>query len=455
MGNHVFVIDNEQDFVDSVKRALTQAGYWEVKTITNALEAARLFNHGTLCDIALIDVNMPGMNGVDLLELIKSVSPQTECIMITAINEAHLAVECMRKGAYDYLVKPVSRDDLILRMQHAQERRRLYAVLAVKNDSDYDLLNHPEAFAPIITQSPSMMKIMKESELHAISNVPVLISGESGTGKELLARAVHAASCRKDRPFIAVNMASMSGSLFDAEFFGHTKGAFTGAVNDRMGYLEYANRGTLFLDEVGSLPLELQGKLLRVLQEGEFAKIGTSRSQKADVRFIAATNVDLEKMVSRGQFRNDFYYRLKGAWLHLPALRERREDIPLLIDTFMLEGGISDRTGRMHPETLSCLMHYDYPGNIRELKSIIQGILNLAQGATITPNLLPEAVRRHNLSRSTQPSPTCTGTSLSEVEKAHILNVYQTAHQNKSEAARILGIGLNTLRRKLEEYAIT
>ena len=234
---------------------------------------------------------------------------------------------------------------------------------------------------------------MKEAELHAVSNVPVLITGESGTGKELLARAIHMASSRAQGPFIPVNMASLNNGLFDDDFFGHVRGAFTGAEKDHAGYLERANHGTLFLDEIGMLPIDLQGKLLRVLQEGEFAKLGTSRIQKVDVRFVAATNENLDALLKRGKFRKDLYYRLKGAQLHLPPLRERPDDIPLLIDSFMAEfpGVFKDR--RIEDKAVSMLTAYDYPGNIRELRSILHAAANLAQDRPIAPDHLPEPVR--------------------------------------------------------------
>ena len=296
---------------------------------------------------------------------------------------------------------------------------------------------------------------MKEAELHAVSHVPVLITGESGTGKELLARAIHAASPRAEFPFTPINMASVTGNLFDAEFFGHTKGAFTGAEKDRMGYIEHTNKGTLFLDEIGSLPLELQGKLLRLLQEGEYIKLGTSKPQKADVRFIAATNTDLDRLMVKGMFRKDLYYRLKGAWLHLPPLRERTEDIPLLLTTFLEKfGGVNVSTG-IDEQAASILSNYDYPGNIRELRSILQSAVNLAQGKTISTKYLPNHLqeRKAIAMRNSQPI-SKTVVPFSEVEKEHILKVYNQMGRNKSRTAKLLGIGLNTLRRKLRAYGL-
>ena len=233
-------------------------------------------------------MTMPDMDGIGLLEIIKSNRPQTECVMVTAVNEARVVVECLKKGAYDYLVKPIAAENLLLVINRALERKRLLDVLDIGKSKTLPKLVRKEIFKPIVTRSKEVMRVLKEAELHAVSDVPVLIFGESGTGKELLARAIHAASPRSKRPFTPINMASLTASLFEAEFFGHSKGAFTGAEKDRAGYLEYTNGGTLFLDEIGNLPLELQGKLLRVLQDGEYTRLGSNRYQNADIRFIAA-----------------------------------------------------------------------------------------------------------------------------------------------------------------------
>jgi transcriptional regulator with PAS, ATPase and Fis domain len=296
---------------------------------------------------------------------------------------------------------------------------------------------------------------LKEAELHAASDVPVLISGESGTGKDLLARAIHQASPRAGSPFIAVNMAAVSSSLFDAEFFGHARGAFTGAEKDHPGFLEHAKRGTLFLDEIGNLPYELQGKLLRVLQEGEYVKLGTGKTRKTEARFIAATNEDLQTLLARGVFRKDLYYRLKGASLHLPPLRERREDIPLLTNYWLAELSDVSRRIKITEEAVQLLSENDYPGNIRELRYILLAAANLATDGCIAVHHLPDYFRkrrpapfRPRLTESEQ------AVSIAEVEKAHILKTYAQTGENKSQTARLLGIGVNTLRRKLESYGL-
>ncbi|RJP79604.1 MAG: sigma-54-dependent Fis family transcriptional regulator [Desulfobacteraceae bacterium] len=455
MDNSIIVVDDELDFLQSVKRGLVTYGYQNVTLEQNPHKAVALFEKGANFDIALIDINMPDLSGVELLEMLKKISPGTECIMVTAVDEARVAVSCLKKGAYDYLVKPFSREDLISSIDRALERKRLVDLLDLGKTRRLPGLKNPEAFKTMITNSPKVLKIFKEAELHAQSNAPILITGESGTGKELLAKAIHAASPRAKFPFTPINMASLTGSIFDAEFYGHTKGAFTGADKNRMGYLEQSNRGSLFLDEIGSLSAELQGKLLRTLQDGEYMKLGTSIPQKADVRFIAATNSDLEMMVARKTFRQDLYYRLRGGWIHLPPLKERSDDIPLLIQKFLEEfGGAAGKDG-MEESALALLLNYDYPGNIRELRYIIQAAVNLSQGKPISVEVLPAEFRkRKSLSAVTLKPGSDPFVALKDMEKENILKVYNKLDQNKSQAAALLGIGINTLRRKLKSYGV-
>ncbi len=455
MDNSIIVIDDEQDFLESVRRGLITSGFKNLLMESDPEKAASRFENGEEFDVALIDIFMPGMDGVKLLQIIKSASPRTECIMITAVDEARVAVKCLRQGAYDYLVKPVSKEELVLTIARALERKRLIDILELGKSNKVPKLVNAEAFTPIITGSQKMLRILKEAELHAQSDVPILITGQTGTGKELLASAIHAASPRAGFLYTPINMDSLTATLFDAEFFGHTKGAFTGAATERSGYLETSNKGTLFLDEIGNLPLELQGKLLRVLQDGEYIKIGTSTPRKTDVRFIAATNKDLEKMMTKKIFRKDLYYRLKGGWLHLPPLKERKEDIPLLITGFV-EEYCGPSGADIKEDTMSLLMNYDYPGNIRELKSILQSAVNLAQGKPISvKHLPPQLAKRKPTSTVKIKSESQPIVPLARVEKDHILTVYAQTGKNKSQTAKLLGIGLNTLRRKLDTYGVS
>ena len=456
MQNQIIIIDDDTDYLEIIKGQLIKSGFKNIYTEDNPIKAASLFELGNVFDIALVDMTMPEMDGLELLEIIKNISPRTECIMATAVNEARIAVECLNKGAYDYLVKPISQGDLIFSMKRAMEKKRLLDILDIEKSQTLPQLVNKKPFKPIITRSKKVLRVLKEAELHAGSDVPLLITGESGTGKELLAWAIHAASPRSEYPFTPVNMASLTGSLFEAEFFGHTKGAFTGAQNGRNGYLEYTNQGTMFLDEIGDLPMELQGKLMRVLQNGEYLKLGTNVHQRADVRFIAATNKDLEQMMAKKVFRKDLYYRIRGGWLHLPPLRERKEDIPLLADKFLKDCDSSAKNQNIEEETLCLLMEYDYPGNVRELRSIIQSAVNLAQGKPILSDFLPAHLRKRKSLSTCLPRTTSDDIApLAQIEKSHIIRAYKLTGRNKSQTARILGIGLNTLRRKLKSYGMT
>ena len=457
MGNRIILVDDDRQYMDQLADKLRAIGYRNLHLVDSPIEAVAAFEKGEPFDLALIDITLPEMGGIAMLEHIKNSSPGTEVIMVTAINEARTAVECLKKGAYDYLVKPVAKDVLALTLPRALERKVLLDILDMEKRQSQPALTNPEPFRPIITQHPTLGRILKEAELHAASNVPVLITGESGTGKELLARAIHNSSSRAEYPFTPINMSSIAPNLFEAEFFGHTKGAFTGADRPRTGFLEHTNRGTLFLDEISDLPLELQGKLLRVLQEGEFSKVGSTQSIRVDLRFIAATNEDLDGMMARKTFRKDLFYRIRGGWLHLPPLRARINDIPLLVNAFLKKYADYRYGPRLAPEALERLMAYTWPGNVRELKSIIQSAVNLAQGKRIEVVHLPEHLR--NLPKPPpvvcEPAQSATVVPLAEVEKAHILTVYKLLNNNKTQAAKALGIGLNTLRRKLKEYGAT
>ncbi len=452
MENRIIAVDDDRDFLEILGMHLVDFGHRDFRVEEDPLKAAALFHKGETFDLALIDMHMPEMDGMVLLDLIKTTSPTTECIMVTAVNDARVAVECLRKGAYDYLVKPIPREELRIAIERALERKRLLDIVELSKKSRLPELKNPAVFQGIITRSASVQRILKEAELHAATTVPVLITGESGTGKELLARAIHEASPRARFAFTPVNMASVNANLFDAEFFGHTRGAFTGAGQERIGYLEHTHRGTLFLDEIGILPLELQGKLLRVLQDGEFVKLGSNQRQKADVRFIAATNEDLDKLMARKLFRKDLYYRIRGGWLHLPPLRERPEDILLLADHFMRRFAETAGDAAIEPDAAALLAAYSYPGNIRELQSIVRSALNLAQGRPIAARFLPLALQQLKRQGGNGGKPALT---LETVVKGHILSVYRQTGENKSRTARVLGIGLNTLRRKLSAYGVT
>ncbi|HEX9158357.1 MAG TPA: sigma-54 dependent transcriptional regulator [Syntrophales bacterium] len=450
----ILIIDEDPVFLENAKNLLRLGGYDDVQTEADPGRAMERIDRGVPYDAVLIDLDMQGLDGLWLMDAIHEADPDTECIVLSALNEARLAVDCIKKGACDYLTKPVPDDRFLAAVKQAVGRLRRSRDLFPQPGAP-DSSAGANAFESIVTCSDRMRRILHEARLHALSDVTVLITGESGTGKELLARAIHRASGRAVAPFLSINMASLAGSLFDAEFFGHTRGAFTGAERDRVGYLEHSNGGTVFLDEVADLPFDFQGKLLRVLEHGEFIRLGASAAQKADVRFISATNADLDRQLARRSFRQDLYYRLKGVQLHLPPLRERREDIPLLVDHFLSEFGRSRAVHRIDGEAMRALAGYDYPGNVRELRSVIQSAVNLVEGSCLTLNSLPAYLRQYHRKRSSGTFIASGSIApLEEIERRQVLCAYEQSGQNKVRAARVLGIGINTLRRKLLLYGI-
>jgi len=451
----ILIVDDEKAFLDSVARMLRLEGYEDITTECDSTKVpAMLETHNF--DIAFLDITMPIMDGVDLLKAIKEQSPQTECIMVTANDTLRLVIQTIKLGAYDYLLKPVRPEQLNYSLERALEHKRLLESLLLRSESAIGkALNKPEAFNEIVTSDKSMLRLLHESELHANSNIPVLITGETGVGKELLARAVHKASRRASGSFVAVNMLALSPNLFESEFFGHARGSFTGAERDKIGYMAQAKGGTLFLDEIGDLSLELQGKLLRILQEGEFTPVGKTTPEKADVRFIAATNQDLEKLVQQHRFRKDLFYRLQFAHLHIPPLKERRDDILLLAAHFIAS---SDKPGTsIDEEAREMLVVYNWPGNVRELKGVIEAAMNLAEKGRILPEHLRIDARKPKVPGNRPMIQTIVSNELeplADVEKRHILSVYDATMKNKSQTARILDIGLQTLHRKLKSYGI-
>lgn len=456
MESSIIAIDDETVFLRSLKRGLLAAGLGNVHTESDPVQAVKLFRQGRIFNVALIDIRMPGMGGIEALERIRTESPKTECIMMSAVNDVRTAVECIRRGAYDYLVKPFDREDLLATIRAALGKRCVICGPRSQEGDAGAAGRSQEAFRKIVASTHETRKVLREAELHAASDIPILVTGETGTGKELLARAIHDASPRAEGPYVPINMAALPSHLFDAEFFGHVKGAFTGADMDRKGYVESANKGTLVLDEIGTLPYELQSKLLRVLQDGEHLKIGSDKLHRMDIRVIAITNENLEKLVGEGKFRKDLYYRLKGEWLHLPPLRERREDVPELLETFLREWDKKGRKIRVAEDAMRMLLRYDYPGNIRELRSIAQSAINRADGGWITAEALPPHMIVSSLGSEGREvcSADETARTLAKVEEAHIRRVYQESGCNKTKTARILGVAVNTLRSKLVAYGI-
>lgn len=451
----ILVVDDEQDFLESVTRGLRLEGFEDITAVARSTEVPALVEKKQF-DCAFLDITMPELDGMDLLKMIKERSPQTECIMVTAQGSVSLVVQAMRLGAYDYLLKPTTPEELCQTLDRALERKRLLEALRMRgHEAREEVLEQPQAFKSFVTADPYTLRLLREAELHAVSKIPVLITGETGVGKEVLARAIHRASRCAGGPFVPVNMLAVAPTLFEAEFFGHAKGAFTGADRDRPGYLARAQNGTLFLDEIGDLSLENQGKLLRILQEGEYVPVGKTRPERADVRIIAATNQDLSKQVAARRFRKDLLYRLQFAHLHLPPLRQRREDLPLLA-RHLLDASAHPEASLSESAELALLAH-DWPGNVRELQGVLAAAANLAQGGVIAV----QDLRLPAGSNGAQAKPSGKGAEvgkfepLAEVERRHVLAVYEAVGRNKSQAARVLEIGLQTLHRKLQAYEVT
>jgi two-component system, NtrC family, response regulator HydG len=406
-------------------------------------------------DLVLTDVVLPGEgDGLDLLKAVKQAQPETPVIVMTAYGSVERAVRAMRDGAYDFLEKPLDLKRLRALVASAlQSRREAPASAAYR--ADLDRTGVPPGF---VGQSPLIREVFRIVGKAAPTNATVLILGESGTGKELVAEAVHRASPRAARPFVKVNCAALPEGLLEAELFGHARGAFTGAAGERIGRFESAQGGTLFLDEVGEVPPHTQVKLLRVLQNREVERLGENRTRPVDVRLVAATNADLDAKVRKGELREDFYFRLKVVTVRMPALRERRADIPLLAEHF--RALYAQRHGRsvtgLEPDALALLQEHEWPGNVRELENVVEAAVVLTDGPLITRAVLPEEVggqqRVEDLPDDGETIRIRAGTTLPDAERVIILDTLRRTGGNKTSAARILGIGLRTLYRKLDEY---
>ena len=449
----ILLVDDEQDFLDSATRGLRLEGYTDVTAVARSVDVPALLDTRRF-DCAVLDLTMPELDGMALLKIIKERSPRTECIMVTAHESVPLVVRAMKLGAYDYLAKPTTPEELGHTIERALERQRLLEALRLRGSEAHErALEHPEAFKNFVTVDPHTLRLLREVELHAGSRIPILITGETGAGKEVLARAIHAASRCAAGPFVPVNMLAVAPTLFESEFFGHARGAFTGADRDRPGYLGRAKNGTLFLDEIGDLSLDMQGKLLRILQEDEYVPVGKTRPERADVRIVAATNQDLNRLVAARKFRKDLLYRLQFAHVHLPPLRKRRGDIPLLAQHLLAAS--AHPSAALSERAEARLLGHDWPGNVRELQGALEAAANLAQGGVIEPHHLRlsggAAAPVELTARGAETGPL---DSLAAVERRHILAVYEAVGRNKTQAARVLEIGLQTLHRKLQAYDV-
>jgi two-component system response regulator AtoC len=415
-------------------------------------------------DVVLLDIRMPGLSGLDALREVRKLEDPPEVIMLTADTSLGTGLEAMRLGAYDYLTKPATLDEIEAVIRKADEKRRLVR----QNASLKDAVSRPseESQGAFVYKSRAMEGLVSLAENAARADSTVIITGESGTGKDVLARFIHAHSLRADSPVISVNCAALPEALFESEFFGHERGAFTGATATKRGLIEAADGSTLFLDEVGEMPLQTQVKLLRFLEEGRFRRVGSTRDRASDVRVIAATNRNLAEDVTSGRFRADLFYRLNVISLHVTPLRMRREDIPALVEHFLAL--YRERFNRpaldLSEEARRRLDSYDWPGNVRELRNCLERAAALATGDLIeaeqvmpAPELSSEGANSNNASSSDEGSLSTSTTSgapvtLEQLERQHILRVLEGAGSNRERAAAILGISARTLYRKLREY---
>lgn len=442
----ILIVDDEEVSLSSVKRILKWHGLKNVEICDNGKEAIKKIRRDNF-DIVLLDLLMPEVDGMQVLESTKPFCPQTEFLILTAVDDIPTTVKAMRQGAYDYLVKPVDNELLFLSIERAYERKGLLAGLSI--NASCEAADIPPSFADTLTQSTQMKALISYAQVMARSGNPILITGESGTGKELMARGIHRAGPSPAGPFVAVNVSAIPATMFESQFFGHAKGAFTGADGSHAGFFEQADGGTLFLDEVGELPIGLQSKLLRVLEDKTFTPLGAQSSVRVDVRLVSATNTELDRACQEGKFRIDLLYRLRSAYICLPPLRERRNDIPLLAGSFLQKSCLRHKKeiSGFSPEAMQLLTHKDYPGNIRELSQIVENAVLLADSPVITPALLGgNGAQNGQVSASSRSL--CT---LKENDAAHVQFVLNSTGGNRRETARTLGITLRQLQRKLAE----
>jgi two-component system, NtrC family, response regulator AtoC len=420
-------------------------------TEAESAEAAVMRLDAETPDLILTDLKLPSQSGVDLLKQSKALLPRTEVAIMTGHGSIESAVDAMKLGAYDYIEKPFRVEKMRLLLQRMAEKVRL----VTENQFLRDRVNTEESLDGIVGTSANIQDVLRMISRLKDTRTPVLISGESGTGKELVARAIHFRGAMAQTPFVAVDCGSLVPTLMESELFGYEKGAFTGATKSKPGLFQAANGGTIFLDEIGELPLEMQAKLLRVLQEKEVRPVGSNDHVSVDVRVIAATNRDLETAYREGTFRKDLYFRLNVVTVNLPALRDRRSDIPMLVHHF-LDRHAAGANVQVTPAAMKSLLHYDWPGNVRELENCIARAVTLGDRHTIDVTDLPPAIRSEQSATNTtaQDPASLSTTALAEMERMTILRVFEQANGDKALAGKMLGISRATLYRKLKRYNI-
>lgn len=449
MKARILITDDDPGMRDTLEAVLLADGH-EARVAANGTEMLRRLQEEAF-DLILLDLKMPDYLGIDLLPRIKELAPEVVVIMMTAFGTIKTAVEAVKQGAFDFITKPFELDEMQLTIEKALEMQRLTR----ENQALRTILHEQAMFVNIVGTSPKMQEVFEVVRKVVNYDVTILICGESGTGKELIAQAIHHNSPRRDMPFIKLNCAALPETLLESELFGYDKGAFTGAVATKPGRFELAEGGTLFLDEIGDTSLNMQSKLLRVLQEKEFERVGGRQTIKVDVRILAATNKDLKKEVAAKRFREDLFYRLHVVPLFLPPLRERKEDLPALIYQFVKEHNLQFHKNfqTVAPEALAALHRYDWPGNIRELRNVIEKAVLLGEGTSLQLQHLPEEIRGSaglTVSHDTNGE----AATIDALEKEHIYQILCETAWNQSKAAERLGIHRNTLREKIKRYGL-
>jgi DNA-binding NtrC family response regulator len=459
MSARILVVDDEEVVLKSCLRILDGSGF-EVETVTNGPEALRCVEEHHY-DLIVLDIMMPGMDGLEVLQRVKEAHPDIEVVMITGLSEVEVAVRAMKLGAFDYLPKPFEPDQLKLVLERALERRRLVQ----ENVTLKSALSSKYRFENIIGASPAMQNVYRLIAQCAPTNSTVLITGESGTGKELIARAIHYNSLRKDKPFVPVDCNSLSETLLESELFGHVKGSFTGAISNKRGMFEVADGGSLFLDEIGNIALPIQAKLLRVLQEREFRAVGDTRTRTTNIRLVTATNKDLKAMVADGSFREDLYYRINIFPIHMPPLRERREDIPALAFHFLnaFRSELGKEVTEFSDGATNALVNYDWPGNVRELENTVHRAMILASGKVIRRAHLANIIDTPDLSDVDVPRTSdelkrlkkaAREKSVEEIEKRFVLEALRRNAWNVTRSAEETGMQRPNFQALMKKYRI-
>jgi len=447
MSAKILVVDDEKSIRDSLNMVLSDEGY-EVKSAADGAEALTLINDDNF-DVIISDIKMPNVDGMELLDRSSKISPGTFYIIMTAYASVNTAVEALRHGAFDYLIKPVEFDDLLIRVKRLLD----YKKLSLENKMLRQRTVEEGDFSHIIGKSEPMRKIFDLIKQVAPTNSNVLISGKSGTGKELVAKAIHNNSLRRNEIFLPINCGAISENLIESELFGHKKGSFTGATEEKQGLFKVADGGTLFLDEIGDLPLNLQVKLLRAIEDKKFLPVGGTKAIETNVRIIAATNQNLYEKTKKGEFREDLFYRLNVVEIKLPSLNERKDDIPLLVNHFIEKycNEMGKKVLGVDNETMKVLMSHDWQGGVRELENVIERAVIFANNNVITVDNLADHIRGESISHS---YPDSLKEAIAGFEREHILSVIKKFDYNKEDAAKALKIGLSSLYRKMEELNI-